>query len=234
MKNRTLGIIPARGGSKGVKFKNKRHLAGKPLIVWTIEAALRARNVSEIVVTTDDQEIADIAIENGVRVVLRPNEISGDKSLVIDAIRHVVKSLDTSFDAFVLLQPTTPNRSFDDIDQIISLYYESGNKPVCSVVKVDDEHPSRMYNMTNDNVLAAMSPEMAAMRRQDVPPVYLRNGAAYVFGAKEVENGNIIPNEMHPFVMPADRSINIDCELDFALAEIIMGEKDAGTSGRNE
>lgn len=220
-----VAIIPARAGSKGVPGKNKRLVAGRPLISYSIASALEAARLDHIVVTTDDPEIADIARAANVEVVSRPAEIAGDSSPVIDAVRHALRTLQLAEPAaVVLLQPTSPLRTGADIDAAIALYLASG-APVCSVVKVEDGHPARMYEIA-DGRLQPLMPALATRRRQELPPLFLRNGALYVFGPRELVAGEIITPTMIPFEMDASRSVNIDTELDMLVLEAVLsGQK---------
>lgn len=226
MKHEALGVIPARGGSKGVPGKNKRFVAGKPLIQWTIEAALKAQSIDSVVVSTDDEEIATISRECGARVIIRPAEIAGDTSPVIEAVRHVIATLGAEGmpipGAVALLQPTAPMRLPEDVDGAIKLFFDRGLVPVCSVVRCEDNHPARMYFRVEDGSLEPLFPAMAEARRQDLPPVFHRNGAVYVFGEAEIESGIIISPKMMAFEMPADRSLNIDTELDMSIVNAVM------------
>lgn len=229
MKHDVLGLVPARAGSKGVPGKNKRALAGKPLIQWAIEDGLEAETVTRVLVTTDDVEIADISRACGAEVIMRPAELAQDHSLVIHAIQHVMNTLQSRGEELpecvALLQPTAPTRVPSDIDNAVAMFFEHGMHPVCSVVRVEDAHPARMYTLSEDGTLVSLFPEMAAARRQDLPPVYHRNGAVYVFGQREIENGVIVAPNMLPYVMPAERSFNIDTEIDWKIIEMVMERK---------
>lgn len=221
-----LGFIPARGGSKGVPGKNKRLLAGKPLIQWTIEAAQASDTLTAIVVSTDDPEIAAIARHVGVEVIERPADIAGDASPVIEAVRHALVEREVSGHliptCIALLQPTAPMRLPADIDAAVHLFFCHDLSPVCSVVRCEDNHPARMYRQSPVGVLLPLIPEFATARRQDLPPVFHRNGAVYVFGQREVAAGVIIGERMVAYEMPASRSLNIDTELDMTILQTVM------------
>jgi CMP-N,N'-diacetyllegionaminic acid synthase len=228
MMGKTLAIIPARGGSKGVRHKNRRLVEGIPLIGYTLRAAKEARSLDRVVVTTDDEAIAAIARNEGVEVVVRPADIAADDSPVIEAVRHALMALaerDGFFpDAIVLLQPTSPFRLPADIDAAIALYRSGDRSPVCSVCACEDNHPARMYRVEGEH-LVSLFPDLAAVRRQDLPPIYHRNGSLYIFGSREVESGRIISDAMVPYVMPPDASVNIDTELDLLLMKAVLEHK---------
>lgn len=220
----TIAIIPARGGSKGVPGKNKRLVAGRPLIAYSIAAAHAANAVDRVVVSTDDPEIASIAREEGAELVERPAGYSKDDSPVIDAVIHALNSLGiVAPGAIVLLQPTSPLRTSEDIDRSVSLF-KAHQTPVCSVYRAEDAHPARMYWIKNER-LHALMPELAALRRQDLPPVFHRNGAIYVFGPAQLEQREIITDDMIAYEMPTASSINIDTELDLMLLEAVLAHR---------
>lgn len=219
-----VAIVPARAGSKGVPHKNRREVAGLPLISYTLRAAREAASLARVVVTTDDPYIAAIAQREGAQVVMRPGDIAGDTSPVIDAVRHALGVLQER-DGFApgliaLLQPTSPFRTGADIDAAVALFREH-QAPVCSVYRCEDNHPARMYRI-EDGRLACLFPELTSVRRQDLPPVYHRNGALYVFGPRELESGEIIGDAMVPYVMPPSSSVNIDTELDLILMAAVL------------
>ena len=218
-----VAIVPARGGSKGVPGKNKRPVRGRPLITYSIQAGLAARTLDRVIVTTDDPEIAAIARAEGAEVVDRPADIAGDSSPVIDAVVHALDALAIADPAaVVLLQPTSPLRSGEDIDRALALFETTG-LPVCSVCRAEDAHPARMYHI-EDGRLRPLMPELATLRRQDLPPVYHRNGAIYVFGPEQIARREIIAAEMAAYEMAPERSVNIDTELDLLLLEAVLAQ----------
>jgi CMP-N,N'-diacetyllegionaminic acid synthase len=225
MRPEVLALIPARGGSKGVPHKNRRLVAGQPLIRYSIDSALAAHRLTQIAVTTDDSEIAAIAREAGVMVIDRPAAIAADQSPVIDAVRHALAVLGQrglpKVDCMVLLQPTSPLRTGEDIDQAIDLYFVQDRNPVCSVYRCEDNHPARMYSIDGGR-LKPLMPELDSVRRQDLPAVYHRNGALYVFGQREVESGRIISPLMTPYVMDQSLSLNVDTEFDLVVLEAML------------
>lgn len=229
MKPEILGFIPARAGSKGVFQKNRRLVGGRALIQYSIDSALQSKSLSRIIVSTDDKEIANIAQSAGVEVVDRPLEISGDTSPVIDAVRHAVtvSYQAGSFlpNAIVLLQPTAPLRTSEDIDAAIELFFQHDLTPVCSVTQCEDNHPARMYTLDANSYLAPLMPELANLRRQELPRVFHRNGALYIFGQRELLSGHIISQSMTPYVMDAERSFNVDTELDLLVLDAVLSRR---------
>lgn len=181
-----LALIPARGGSKGLPGKNIRPMCGKPLIAWSIEKAKLSKHLDMVLVTTDCQEIADVAKHHGAHVpFLRPAEFATDKSSTYDAIRHALDFLRTeegkTFDYIVLLEPTSPLREDDDIDRILERLIESSAEfdSIISIGEVD-EHPS-IVRRTRGNTLEPFCPELQqTTRRQDNEPAYFPYGVAYI------------------------------------------------------
>ena len=224
--NEILTMIPARGGSKGVPRKNIRDVAGKPLIAWTIEAALNSCIKDSFFVSTDDQEIADISTQCGAPVQMRPLELAGDRTPMIDAIRYAFleneKKAGKQFEYFLLLQPTAPMRTAQDIDDAIQLLQDSDADSVVSVYCVEDTHPARMYLLENDS-LKPLWPEPDGSLRQDLPDVYHRNGAIYACTRDFLlESGKLWGGRMVPHIMPKERSANIDDEADLKVADLLL------------
>jgi CMP-N,N'-diacetyllegionaminic acid synthase len=216
---RVLGIIPARGGSKGVPRKNVRPLGGKPLICHSIDAAKASKSVTHFLVSTDDPEITEVAKSWGAEVLPRPAELAQDKTPMPDVIYHVLKERGGGFDIILLLQPTCPQRTGEDIDIALAAFGDPQVQSVMSVYQVEDHHPGRMYR-TLDGRLAPLFPEWIAARRQDLLPIYHRNGAIYACRADHFQRtGFLWDDRPFPYVMPRSRSLNIDDPFDFEIAE---------------
>jgi CMP-N,N'-diacetyllegionaminic acid synthase len=228
-----LAVIPARGGSKGVVRKNIRSVCGRPLIAFTIETALAARHLLyRTVVSTDDPEIAAIAREHGADVpFMRPAELAGDKVPTLPVLQHAVSFVEhqdgITLDWVLLLQPTTPLRLVEDIEKSVNLALQNSCDSVISVVKVVAEHPILMKRIERDRLLPYCIIEREGTRRQDCqPPAYLRNGAIYLTRRDVLmEKDSIWGKVIRPYVMPPERSVNIDSELDLKLVELIMQEQ---------
>lgn len=225
---RTLALINARGGSKGVPRKNIRPLAGKPLIVWSIEAGLAAQSIDSVVVSTDDAEIATVARAAGARVpFLRPSELATDKSLQIDVILHAVTALETRgeiYDAIVILQPTCPLRLSSDIDGAIAVFGEKKADSVISVCDVGGRHPLTCYRFAAEGEVIPLLPSNArGVQRQEFGQVLWRNGAVYVIRRDILmEHQNLYGVRTFGYLMPEDRSFNIDTLFDWRLTEAYL------------
>lgn len=227
-KLKVLGLINARGGSKGIPRKNIKMLGGQPLIAYSIQAGLAATSLARVVVSTDDPEIADVARRFGADVpFLRPAELAGDKSLQIEAIRHAIGWLEQAgdvYDAVAVLQPTCPLRQADDIDGAIALMEGSGADTVIAVERVEGYHPFTMYSAGDAGFLTPLLPaNKAGVLRQEFPPVFWRNGAVYAIRRSVVmEQNSLYGERVAGFVMPRERSVNIDEPLDWVIAEALL------------
>lgn len=223
---KVLAIIPARGGSKGVPRKNVKLLGGIPLIVHAINCAKESSRVNKIVISTDCEEISVIAKENSCEVIMRPNDLASDTSNVVLTVEHAYKTLNEDFDIIVLLQPTSPLRTGKDFDSIIEMF-ESETKldGVISVVPFDDLHPARMYNLGMNNELIPFIKDSESMRRQDLNPVFYRNGCFYAVKSQSffTEKSFMVKNKK-AYIMDAEWLVNIDTPRDFKIASIIYEE----------
>jgi len=219
-----LAIIPARSGSKGLPGKNIRTCAGKPLIAWTIEAALNAAAVSRVVVSTDDQAIAEIATKWGAEVpFLRPGELASDQASSVDVMMHALTTLQTRGPC-MLLQPTSPLRTARDIDACV-MQFESLSAQTCVSVVAVEKSPRWMYSLDAAQRLEPLleGNDGSHLRRQDLKPLYAPNGAIYVFDAEFfLQRKAFIDRETTAYVMPAERSIDIDTAFEFTLCEFIL------------
>lgn len=224
---KVVGIIPARGGSKGVKNKNIKLLSGKPLIAYTIEAALKS-NLDKVIVTTDSEEIAEVAIKFGAEVpFIRPSELATDKAKALPVIQHALaflSELGQDFDAVMMLQPTTPFRRVEDINEAINTLHSTGADSVISVVNVQGHHPARMKYLGEDNRL--VDPDFCEkyenQPRQELEAMFIRNGAIYLTRTEVLNAGSFKGDHCQAWLMPNELSVNIDTELDFAYAQWIQ------------
>jgi N-acylneuraminate cytidylyltransferase/CMP-N,N'-diacetyllegionaminic acid synthase len=227
-----LAIIPARGGSKGVPKKNIRLLGGKPLIQWTIEAAMHATNLDRVILSTDDEEIAEVCKPLGVEIpFMRPKELARDDSRGIDTYIYTIdrlnEKLDYGYKEFVVLQPTSPLRLPEDIDNSIDLYLRKKADSVISCVEMSHP-PLWTLKMDNKGIISNYFDfDDSGLNRQDLNPAYFPNGAVHVLKYSLVkEKHTYYSNNTFAYVMPQERSVDIDCEIDFKFAEFLMMNND--------
>jgi CMP-N-acetylneuraminic acid synthetase len=226
---RTLAIVPARGGSKGIPRKNIALLRGKPLLVYTAEAALAAKRLTRIVLSTEDEEIACLGRECGLDVpFMRPSELARDETPTISVLQDVVRKLEATgecYDAVFTLQPTTPLRCADDIDGAIELLERSGVDSVISFVDVGERHPARMKFITPDGLVIdpPFAEQFEGQRRQDLPKLYLREGSVYVTRKNVLmEQNSVKGRDCRAWLIPQERACNIDTPFDLFLAEQML------------
>lgn len=226
---RVVALIPARAGSKRLHNKNLLSLGGKPLIAWTIEAALKCSLIDDVVVSTDDQNIKNIAIEYGATVpFIRPEILANDTSSTDDVIIHALEELKLSeSDVLVLLQPTSPLRESRDIENALTILVNDAVQGVVSVCEC--EHSPMWCNTLPDSKLMGgfIKHEVAANRSQDLPTYYRLNGAIYAYKVSYFKKYRIrhYSNGIKAFVMPVNRSIDIDHDFDFKFAEFLIENK---------
>lgn len=226
MKN--IAIIPARGGSKGIYKKNIRQFAGKPLIAYTIIEAIKSKRFDKVIVSTDDDEIGKISKKYGAEVIKRPGDLAKDDTHTIDVIFHLIDILLKQYDhstIIVLLQPTSPLRTVNDINNSIELFLKKECESVIGVcesthppqwsLKIEGEFLKLVFN--NDNF---------KMRRQDLHKSYYPNGAIYIASIETlIKYKSFYCQYTLPYIMPIERSIDIDNEFDLFLAEILLKEQ---------
>ncbi len=224
-----LALIPARGGSKGLPGKNIKLIAGKPLLHWTIEAAKQCSWLDKIVVSTEDQRIATAAREAGAEVpFLRPQELAGDTVSGMDVVIHAIEWFENKgqhFDLLILLQPTSPLRTSVDIENAIKLLFERQAKAVISVC--ENEHPPYWSNILPDDLSMKNFIDHSALKnRQDLPVFYRLNGAIYLSDIDYLKKQRgFWGDDTYAYIMPRERSVDIDSLLDFKLAEILLREQ---------
>ena len=224
-----ISIIPARGGSKGIPRKNIKLLNGKPLISYSIDASNSCSLIDETYVSTEDGEISEISKGNNAEVIERPDELAGDDSSSIDVILHVLDYLEDKGelpDLFVLLQPTSPLRTSEDIEASINSFLESDCDSLVSVCKLD--HRSLLNFSLEDGFLVQNNNEsLFNSRRQDMPSYYSLNGAIYITTPGFIrKNRSFYSDKTIPHVMSKEKSIDIDTSFDFKLAEFLLNECD--------
>ena len=226
-----LAVIPARGGSKGVPRKNIRELGGKPLIAWTIDAAKKSEYIDRLILSSEDEEIISVARECGCEVpFVRPDELATDDSPGIAPLLHAVTTLEEQYDYLILLQPTSPFRSVEDIDGAIRRCIENKAESCVSVTE-SEKHPAWMFYLTEGNKLTSvLEAEVNATHRQQLEPVYALNGAVYVVNIPILlkEEKLVLQDSTLAYVMPPVRSMDIDSLFDFTICELIAKRIEEG------
>lgn len=218
---RVLAVIPARGGSKGVPRKNLRLVGGKPLVAWTIEQARAVPGLDRIVVSSEDAATLDVARAWGADTpFVRPAELAADTTPGIDPILHAVEAM-PGYDYVVLLQPTSPLRRPEDIESCVRHTLTCG-APACLSVTVADQSPHWMFWMdTSGRLTPLLDGGPPPARRQDLPPVYVINGAIYVAAIPWlIQHRTFVSAETIGFEMPLERSLDLDTEEDFDLLQL--------------
>ena len=218
-----LSVIPARGGSKGIPKKNIYPLNGKPLIAYTIEASLGSKYINNTVVSSDDGEILEIAEKYGAIPMKRPDFLSLDTTLTEPVIEYIVNnigSFTSEYDFIVLLQPTSPLRTYVHIDEAIDLLLADDAKSLISVKNMDNKILKSFF-INDKNLLEPISDvRYPFFRRQDLPSVYIPNGAIYIVSSNEfIKNKKLYTDQTIPYVMDDRSSIDIDTLDDIALCE---------------
>lgn len=230
-KKNILGVITARGGSKGIPGKNIKELGGKPLIAWTIEVAKQSKMISHLIVSTDDEEIADVCRQYGADVpFMRPAELAEDKTPHLPVMQHAIKFMEDKlglvFDYVAILQPTSPFRSVEDVDETIELLDKEGADSAVSLVEIEDNHPFKIKKLEGTKVLPYCVQEIEGTRRQDLPVAYKRNGSIYAMkrDVMMVDN-SLYGKTIVGHVCPKERSIDLDNMFDWMKAEYMLKEK---------
>lgn len=230
MKEKILAIIPARSGSKGIKDKNIKELNGKPLIAYTIEVARKSKIFEDIVVSTDSEKYADISKKYGALVpFLREEKLSGDQASSLDVILDVLekmKQLGKEYDTLILLQPTSPLRTEEDLKQAYEFYLEKKASAVVSVCEM--EHSPLWANTLPpskkiDNFLR----DIGNKNRQQLEKYYRVNGAVYIVNVEYFKKyKNFYQEDSYAYIMSRENSIDIDEDIDFKIAEYLIKEKE--------
>jgi CMP-N-acetylneuraminic acid synthetase len=231
-----LGIIPARGQSKRLPRKNLCKLAGKPLLGWAIDAARQARQLNRLIVSSDDDEILALARSYDVRLPLkRPPELAADDSPAIDYVRHALATLELDqerhYDVVVILQATSPFTLPADIDGTIDLLLAGGADTAVSVMRLDHAvHPVKLKIMSGDRLLPYLEEERGRMAAADLPEVFVRNCSVYATRRAVIESGRIIGDDCRGYVMPRERSVDINEPVDLELAEFLLSRPRGGAN----
>lgn len=231
-----LAIIPARGGSKGVPRKNIKFLDGMPLISYSIKSAYKSKCVLKIAVSSEDNEILKTANEYPVISIKRPESLAMDDSATIDTIIHALDFLENKGyvpNIIILLQPTSPLRTSLDIDCSLNIFLKNKCDSVISVCEFSHS-PYWGLKMKGEYLKPVFGNKYLKKRRQDLPTIYLPNGAIFISTPQYLKKHRTFYSEKTiPYIMPAERSIDIDTELDFKLAELILKEQYHDKSNSN-
>lgn len=219
--NRILAVVPARGGSKGIPHKNIVKVKGKELLTYTLDAAKASKYIDEIIVSTDDILIEQVAVRENVKVLQRPKELAQDTSRTIDVLLHVIGNIDDDFDYLVLLQPTQPLRTSYHIDNAIELMINANYPSLLSVSPVKD-HPILMRQMDADGKLTSLLACQSTVRRQDFPDYYVINGAIYINKICDLNSETSLNDNLYGYEMTSEFDLDIDEPRDLLLFETIL------------
>jgi len=229
MVRRVLGITAARGGSKGVPGKNIRPINGIPMLAYTIREAKKSKLITRYIVSTDSEEIAAVAREYGAEVQMRPERLAQDDTPMIDVLQYVTRQCEAEegelYDIVADLRCTNPLKTVSDIDGAIEKLELTGADGVIGVNKLDDHHPARIKQVFQDRLIDFAWPEPPAGLRQALKPdAFIRNGSVYVVLREALADGVLLQgsDNLRPWYMPLERSVNVDTELDFVLVEAIL------------
>jgi N-acylneuraminate cytidylyltransferase/CMP-N,N'-diacetyllegionaminic acid synthase len=225
---RVLGVITARGGSKGLRGKNIRPFLGKPLILWTLETAISAPSIDTVIVSTDDEKIAEVVKMAGGRVpFLRPNFLAHDTASSVDVVLHAVEYMQDMgeiFDIVVLLEPTSPIRDKNDIEFALKILNENKAGSVVSICRAETQHPAFMYHLDEEkrlNPYTGIQPNK--VRRQDIPSLYFLEGTVYCSRIDTLRSEcSFYHSSTLGYEVPKWKSIEIDDIYDFVMAESLM------------
>ena len=232
-----LGVIPARGGSKGMPGKNIKILNNKPLIAYSIIEALKSKLITDLIVSTDSKKIQNISIKYGAQCpFIRPKKLATDTALAIPTIQHAVRFMENinklNYDYIIMLQPTSPLRKYSDIDNSMNELVKSNADGIISVVDVNNNHPMKMKRfLGSDGKSGKMvdyeKPPVENCPRQKLPPVFIVNGAIYATKRDVLINENSFQGQnCLGYIMDQNESVNIDTEYEFIIAEKIIEERD--------
>lgn len=225
-----LGLIMARGGSKGLPRKNLRQFGGKPMIAWTVEAGKQSQCIDRLILSSEDEEIIETVRPLDCEIpFVRPENLATDESSPIEVIRHAIDSLPDKYDYLVLLQPTSPLRIANDIDRCVELCYQK-QAPACVTITETEKTPYWMYELQEDQRMRpVISGEKRVVRRQDLPKTFALNGAVFVARSDWIIHQNdFLGPDTIGYEMPRSRSIDIDSETDLVLANAILKELGPG------
>lgn len=229
-RSRILAIVPARAGSKRIPGKNLRLLGGRSLVERALDTAVAAETPDHVVLSSDDPTALEIAeARPGVTPLRRPKEISGDRAPAVAYVRHALDELEGSgeagFGIAVIVQPSSPFTLPEDVDATVRLLLSSGAESAASVVKLDHAvHPAKLKRLEGDRLVPYLEEERGRMAEHELPDVYVRNGSVYATVREVVFRDRILGEDCRGYVMPADRSLDINEEWDLRYAEFLLAE----------
>ena len=219
-----LAVIPARGGSKRLHRKNVLSLAGKSLIIWTIEAAIKSKYIDKIIVSSEDKEILKISLEAGAEIIKRPQELATDEASTFSVVNDVISRMESQFDYVTLLQPTSPLRNNEHVDESFDLLVGKNADAVISVCETVHSplwantlpEDGSMENFLNDGIINK--------RSQDIEKYYRLNGAIYISRIEKFLNEStfFLKKNIYSYEMDINASIDVDTIIDFELCKILM------------
>ena len=226
---KVLGVTLARGGSKRISRKNVRELEGKPLIAWTIQEALQSKYLDKYIVSTEDDEIAKVSIENGAVVLERPKELAQDDTPSIDALQQAVRAMEErygKFDIIADIRCTNPLKKAEHIDGAIEYLIQTQGD---SVIGVSQAYPVERIKRVVDGKIKDIIHEPADGQSQNLPESWVRNGSLYVVWRDVLMEQGVLfgHDESYAYKMPREYSVNIDDELDWALAGLLLKARGA-------
>tara|TARA_B110001452_G_scaffold121497_1_gene100803 strand:- start:1655 stop:2359 length:705 start_codon:yes stop_codon:yes gene_type:complete len=227
-----LAVIPARGGSKGLKNKNIKNLCGHPLIAWTIKKAKQSKFIQKVVVSTDSKKISEISKKYGASVpFFRPKKYATDKANDFVVLKHALdffKNKGENFDYIIMLQPTSPLRDLNDIDNSIKRVLKENIEALVSVSKLDVHHPRFIYSIKNNDSLVPFlkKNKSSDVRRQDLEPLYFLEGSIYISKIKSlIKHKTFYHNKTVAYKLPKWKSLEIDDIEDLNIAELYIKKK---------
>ena len=224
-----LGVVPARGGSKGIPLKSLAPVAGQPLLAYTAAAAAASRRLTRVVLSTDSAEIAEAGRALGLEVpFMRPPALATDDAPMLPVLQHALEALAPGFvpDAVVLLQPTSPLRRAEHIDAALDLLESSGADAVVIVVEVPHQFSPSSVMTLEGNRLRPYGSQPTVTRRQDKPPVYARNGPAVLAVRTAVlRRGSLYGDDTRPLIMQSRESLDVDDPWDLELADLLLSTR---------
>jgi CMP-N,N'-diacetyllegionaminic acid synthase len=226
--NTILAIITARGGSRGIPRKNLREIGNKPMLAWSIQAAQKSRFIDRLILSSEDIEVIETAKKFGCEVPFkRPHYLATDDAESMDVVHHALNALPEKYDYLILLQPTSPFCSAQDIDGCLEILHKEKAPSAVTVFEVD-KHPNWMYSFSKGSrIQPLIEGEKRTTRRQDLPRVFALNGAVFIARCDWVASQrDFISPETVAYEMPKNRSIDIDTENDLLLANLLAKEFD--------